>query len=59
MNKVATKVELRLHLDSASWLAEDIKQKFREKHPLTKEGFFIVRSGKTTFSICYTEICKF
>jgi peptidyl-tRNA hydrolase ICT1 len=45
VQKVATKVELRFHLDSATWLSQDIKEKFREKHPITKDGFFIVKSG--------------
>ena len=45
VQKVSTKVEIRFHLDSAVWLSEEIKKKFREKHSLTKDGFFIVRSG--------------
>ena len=39
-------MELRFHLDSATWLTEEIKEKFRLKHSITKDGFFIVKSGK-------------
>ncbi len=46
VQKVATKVELRFHLDSATWLTEEIKEKFRQKHSLTKDGYFIVKSGE-------------
>ena len=45
VQKVSAKVEIRFHLDSAAWLSEEIKKKFREKHSLTKDGFYIVRSG--------------
>ena len=44
-----TKVDLRFHLDSASWLSEDVKSVIKMKHSgqLTKDGFLIVKSDRT------------
>lgn len=30
VNKVATKVDLRFHVDSASWISEDVKKRLHE-----------------------------
>ncbi|CAH0398113.1 unnamed protein product [Chilo suppressalis] len=49
VNKVHTKVDLRLKLNDADWLHPDIKQKMLELHSkkLTKDGFLIIRSDVT------------
>jgi hypothetical protein len=36
---------VRFHVDSAAWLSDEVKKKFREKHSLTKDGFFVAKSG--------------
>ena len=48
-NKIATKVDLRFHLNSATWLKDDVKEKLREKWKwqLTKDGYYIVKSERT------------
>ena len=58
VQKVSTKVEVRFHLDSAAWLNEEVKKKFREKHQLTKDGFFIVRSGKNLYLFSFNCCAK-
>lgn len=49
VNKVNSKVELRFHVDSARWLDQDTKDKFKNKFQsvITGDGYFIVRSEKT------------
>ncbi|XP_076458371.1 large ribosomal subunit protein mL62-like [Babylonia areolata] len=49
VNKVNTKVEMRFHVASASWLAEDIKSRLieMENSRITKEGFLILKSDRT------------
>lgn len=49
VNKVATKVDVRFHLDSADWLSDQVKAKVRAKYgnQLTKDGFFVVKSDRT------------
>ncbi|TRY78892.1 hypothetical protein TCAL_06889 [Tigriopus californicus] len=49
VNKVNSKVELRFHVDSAKWMDEDTKHKFKNRFQslITGEGYFIVRSEKT------------
>ena len=44
VNKVNTKVDIRFHLDSASWISDEIKQKLREKVSLTGELFVILNT---------------
>jgi peptidyl-tRNA hydrolase ICT1 len=40
-----TKVDLRFHLKSATWLSESVKAKVAEKFgsQLTKDGYFVVK----------------
>ncbi len=45
----ATKVDVRFHLESASWLSDDVKSIVKEKYAnqLTKDGFMVVKSDRT------------
>ena len=45
----STKVELRFHLDSASWLGDDVKSIIKMNHggQLTKDGHLVVKSDRT------------
>ncbi|XP_050436912.1 peptidyl-tRNA hydrolase ICT1, mitochondrial [Adelges cooleyi] len=49
VNKVNTKVDLRLKVESAKWLGDNVRQKLIEinKNKLTKEGYLVIRSEKT------------
>ncbi|KAK7500989.1 hypothetical protein BaRGS_00007869 [Batillaria attramentaria] len=49
VNKVNTKVEVRFHVPSASWLTSDIKSKLTEmqKTRITKDGYLVVTSDRT------------
>jgi len=49
VNKVNTKVDVRFHLQSATWLSDKIKSKMLEKFgsKLTKEGHLVFRSDLT------------
>ncbi|XP_067005115.2 large ribosomal subunit protein mL62 [Anabrus simplex] len=49
VNVVNSKVDLRFHVESASWISSDIKAKLLEKYKtkITKDGFFVIRSEKT------------
>ncbi|GLV41868.1 uncharacterized protein CBL_13600 [Carabus blaptoides fortunei] len=49
VNKVNTKVDLRFHVQTASWLTDDIKSKVVDKYKtqVTKEGFIVFRSDLT------------
>ena len=44
-----TKVDLRFHLDSATWLSEEVKSIIKTKHSgqLSKDGYLIVKSDRT------------
>ena len=44
-----TKVDIRFHLESASWLTPDVKEILKMKYPnqLTKDGFLVVKSDRT------------
>ena len=44
-----TKVDLRFHLESASWLTDDVKNILKMMHvnQITKEGYLIVKSDRT------------
>ncbi|GAX85189.1 hypothetical protein CEUSTIGMA_g12607.t1 [Chlamydomonas eustigma] len=48
VNKVSTKVDMRLDLSKATWLPEEIRQEIRtaEKNKVTNEGFLVVSSQK-------------
>eukprot|EP00039_Didymoeca_costata_P032745 m.39219 g.39219 ORF g.39219 m.39219 type:complete len:205 (+) comp9521_c1_seq1:154-768(+) len=49
VNKVSTKVEIRFHLDSASWLPAHVRERLRELNPgrVTKGGEIVLTSQKT------------
>ena len=49
VNKLATKVEARFHLDNAKWLNDETKSILKDKWKtqLTKEGYFVVKSERT------------
>ncbi|KAK2151404.1 hypothetical protein LSH36_364g01062 [Paralvinella palmiformis] len=49
VNKVSTKVEVRFHVQSASWIPDFAKEILlqNEQTRITKDGFLVVRSEKT------------
>lgn len=49
VNKVATKVEIRFHVDSATWIPDWIKPRFlhQERNKISKDGYYITTSDKT------------
>uniref|UniRef100_A0A1B6E016 Large ribosomal subunit protein mL62 n=2 Tax=Clastoptera arizonana TaxID=38151 RepID=A0A1B6E016_9HEMI len=49
INTLNTKVDLRLHVESAAWLHPEIKAKLLEKNRsmISKEGYLIIKSDKT------------
>ncbi|CAL7935986.1 unnamed protein product [Xylocopa violacea] len=49
VNCTNSKVDVRFHLQSATWLEEDVKNKLLEKHKnrLTKEGYLVIKSEVT------------
>ncbi|XP_048762142.1 peptidyl-tRNA hydrolase ICT1, mitochondrial-like [Ostrea edulis] len=49
VNKVSSKVEVRFHVGSASWIPHWIKENLikNEKSKITKEGYLVVTSEKT------------
>ena len=44
-----TKVDIRFHLESSSWLTPEVKEILKMKYPnqLTKDGFLVVKSDRT------------
>jgi len=49
VNKVNSKVEIRFHLESATWLPDRVKAKLAENEQgrITKHGYFVIRSEAT------------
>ena len=49
VNKLATKVDVRLHLDTSEWLSDQEKIILKEKlsNMITKDGWILVKSEKT------------
>ena len=49
VNKLATKVDLRFHLDTSEWLNDQEKKTLKEKlrNMITKDGWILVKSDKT------------
>lgn len=49
MNKTSTKVDIRFHMESASWLTPEVKAVLVEKmgSDLTKDGWIVVKSDRT------------
>jgi len=49
VNKLATKVDVRLHLDTSEWLSDQEKVLLKEKlsNLITKDGWILVKSDKT------------
>jgi len=48
VNKVNTKVDLRLHVLSAEWISEDVRHKIfqRERNRINKDGELVISSTK-------------
>eukprot|EP00571_Detonula_confervacea_P012572 CAMPEP_0172312506 /NCGR_PEP_ID=MMETSP1058-20130122/17721_1 /TAXON_ID=83371 /ORGANISM="Detonula confervacea, Strain CCMP 353" /LENGTH=179 /DNA_ID=CAMNT_0013025985 /DNA_START=318 /DNA_END=857 /DNA_ORIENTATION=+ len=46
VNKVETKVELRFHVDSATWIPAEVRGRLKTNEPnrISKEGYFLVTS---------------
>lgn len=66
VNKVNTKAEIRFHLDTARWLDNDIKQRFRTLYGqyINSEGEVYVtsqehRTQEANLEECYTKLSKF
>ncbi len=66
MNKVNTKAEIRFHLDSARWLDNDIKERFRTLYGpyINNEGEVYVtsqehRTQEANLEECFTKLSKF
>ncbi|KAL4240860.1 Peptidyl-tRNA hydrolase ict1 [Mactra antiquata] len=59
VNKVNTKVEIRFHIDSATWIPEWIKPKLKEQQEnrINKNGELIVVSEKTRKQILNQADC--
>jgi len=49
VQKNKTQVEIRFHLDSATWLSKEVKEIIKNKYSnqITKNGYIIVRSERT------------
>ncbi len=49
VNKVNTKVDMRMQLDAASWLAEEVREavKIKEKNRVNGEGELVITSQRT------------
>ncbi|KAL1117252.1 hypothetical protein AAG570_004578, partial [Ranatra chinensis] len=49
VNTTSSKVDIRFHIKSATWLNDDVKQKLLEmyKNKINKDGYLIVKSEKT------------
>jgi len=49
VNKTSTKVDIRFHMESASWLTPEVKAVLVEKmgSDLTKDGWIVVKSDRT------------
>jgi peptidyl-tRNA hydrolase ICT1 len=49
VNKVSTKVDMRLNIDKANWIPEEIRAHIKkvEKNKLNSEGFIVVSSQLT------------
>ncbi|KAK8720677.1 hypothetical protein OTU49_013159 [Cherax quadricarinatus] len=49
VNKINTKVDLRLQVTTADWLSPELKERIAKKYKssITADGFLVVRSDKT------------
>ena len=49
VNKTSTKVDIRFHMESATWLTSEVKAVLSEKmaSDLTKDGWIVVKSDRT------------
>jgi len=59
VNKVNSKVEVRFHLQSATWIPQAVRTKLGETElgRITKEGYFVVRSEATRKQIMNQADC--
>ena len=49
MNKVNTKVDMRIHLDSTSWVADEVIEAIKrmERNRVNKDGEMVITSQRT------------
>ncbi|RTG82417.1 peptidyl-tRNA hydrolase ICT1 [Schistosoma bovis] len=59
VNRNKTKVEIRFHVPSASWIPDQVKQLFmeREANRINKENYFIITSDHTRKQILNQADC--
>lgn len=59
VNKVETKIELRLHVDSAYWIPVDVRRrlKIQQGNRINKEGEFLLSCDETRSLARNEEIC--
>lgn len=57
--KVDTKVEIRFHVQSATWISDAVKEKLmkREADRITKDGHLITKSDKTRLRLLNQADC--
>ncbi|KAK4468087.1 hypothetical protein MN116_008258 [Schistosoma mekongi] len=59
VNKNKTKVEIRFHVPSATWIPDQVKERFmeREANRINKENYFIITSDHTRKQILNQADC--
>ncbi|TGZ60443.1 hypothetical protein CRM22_008534 [Opisthorchis felineus] len=59
VNKTRSKVEVRFHVPSASWIPEPVRARLLEKeaHRITKDSFFIIASDRTRKQVLNQADC--
>lgn len=59
VNKVNSKVEVRFHLDSATWIPDWLKERLKEKEKsrINKDGYFVTTSDKTRKQVLNQADC--
>ncbi|KAF8569709.1 hypothetical protein P879_05494 [Paragonimus westermani] len=59
VNKTHSKVEIRFHIPSASWIPENVRSHLmeKEKHRITKDAFFVISSDRTRKQIMNQADC--
>ncbi|EUB59543.1 Immature colon carcinoma transcript 1 protein [Echinococcus granulosus] len=59
VNKNHTKVQIKFHIASATWIPEHLKPYLLEKesHRITKDGHFIIQSDRTRYQLLNQADC--
>ncbi|VDD83836.1 unnamed protein product, partial [Mesocestoides corti] len=59
VNKTLTKVQVKFHVASATWIPEDLKPFLIEKESnrITKDGYFVIQSDRTRQQILNQADC--